>query len=301
MASDVTDSRPLYRPGARVAAAYFLDCAERITRLLGEDLGPAIAFLGVVRANVAHLARSADGAPVEDQVRAPVSIYRLAENLSMPYETARRYVGRLVEAGLCLRTAEGAVVTAAVLERPGFTTLVQETGDSTTRFRADLEALGVLLPPPRPSQSPEDLRWVARLSTAYFLDYLRYVTTALGADPITALVFLAVYDANAEPVRANPDISLALPAPDAVRADELRDPATVYRVAKTLSLPYETARRHARRLVRDGWCVAAPDGGLIVPGATLVRPGLTLATEQTWRGAVEFLERAAELGIGWRA
>jgi hypothetical protein len=298
MASDVTDSRPLYRPGARVAAAYFLACAGRITRLLDEDIGPSIAFLGVSWANVAHLAAGADAPPVPDEARAPVTVYRLADNLGMPYETARRYATRLVEAGLCTRSEAGVVIPEAVLTRPEFRALVLETWEATTALRNDLLALGVALPEPADPPTDEDRRWVARLSTDYFLRYLGYVTEGLQADPITALVFLSVYDANARPVRDQPEISLTLPAPDAVRPDALREPASIYRVAKTLRLPYETARRHARRLIKDGWCETAPDGGLIVPGASLLRPVMAQAAELSWRAALQFQARAAERGLG---
>lgn len=298
MATDVTDSRPLYRPGARVAVAYFLDSASRITRLLDEDLGPSIAFLGVAWANVAHLAVDGDAPSVRDEARAPVTVYRLADNLGMPYETARRYVTRLVEAGFCTRSEAGVIVPEEVVSRPAFRAGVAETWAATTALWRDLQVLGVALPQPAGPPTEEDLRWVTRLSTAYFLNYLRYVTEGLQADPITSLVFLAVYDANARPVRENPDISLALPAPDAVRSDDLREPASVYRVAKSLRLPYETARRHARRLVKDGWCEVVADGGLIVPGGSLQRPAMTLAAERSWRAALQFLARAAERGLG---
>lgn len=284
---DASESIPHYRPGARVAVSYFLGCAERITRILGEDLGPTLVFLGALWIGAR-----------QEGPRRPVSVYRLADVLNVPYETTRRYANRLVEAGLAERGERGVLIRPEVFERPQFEPLIPEAWAATEQLRAELEALKVELPAPTHPPGESDLRAVTRLSAAHFLKCLGHATAALKSDPLTALVFLEIYDANARPVREDPSISLSLPKPDAVRADALRQPTTVYRVAKTLRLPYETTRRHALRLVREGWCRRVADEGMIVAAEALLRPEMTKASELTWKETLDLVIRAADHGLG---
>jgi DeoR/GlpR family transcriptional regulator of sugar metabolism len=65
----------------------------------------------------AHAFAVAEGTP-PDEMRQPVSVYALAKSLSMPYETTRRYVARLVEEGLCIKVVGGILVPGSVLSTP---------------------------------------------------------------------------------------------------------------------------------------------------------------------------------------
>jgi len=110
---------------ARLSAEYLL----RALRLMIETYGnlcDGILAHTIVTANMAHLDRRAgagrfyagvDQAP-PDEVRRPISIARLAESLELPFETTRRHVLRLMDAGICVRVEGGLIVPQSVLERP---------------------------------------------------------------------------------------------------------------------------------------------------------------------------------------
>jgi DNA-binding IclR family transcriptional regulator len=75
----------------------------------------------------------------------PVSMKGLAAELGLPAETVRRHVGELVDAGLCLRTAGGTVMTEATLMRPGLQRLFADNAHHVHRLLAGLSERGVIL------------------------------------------------------------------------------------------------------------------------------------------------------------
>lgn len=295
------DPNRLFRPGVRLATSYFLDCADRIVRTLDEDLGPSVVFLAIVWANIANQALSLSTADEGGGVRAierraPVSVVRLAQSLGLPFETVRRYSVRLRDAGLCERQTGGLVVPSAVVDRAPFDTCLEQTWIATGRFAADLEALGVPLPAPSGVADDEARRWVSRHSARYFLRGLELTTTALGEDLLSSMVFLAVNRANVAALFEDHSLALAYEAPDAVRPDAFRRPATVQQIADTLRLPYETTRRRATQLVARGACQRA-GGGLIVPGAVLSSPAIVAAMQEAWRLTPIFIGTMRRLGL----
>lgn len=96
-----------------------------------------------------------------------------------------------------------------------------------------------------PSQLPRDIYPVVRIATAYCLRGFELLDRLQG-DPIQGLIFLTL-----------------------VR-DQLSDPASRpisgRALSRTLSMPYETVRRHAVKLVQSGQCLEK-QGGLVVPPA----------------------------------
>ena len=52
--------------------------------------------------------------------RASVTVYAVAKDLGLSYETVRRHVKRLVEAGLCHRDVQGLTIPVQVFARSDF-------------------------------------------------------------------------------------------------------------------------------------------------------------------------------------
>lgn len=111
---------------ARLSLHYFLDSARNLTDAFGGDLMMGLIFLAIIDANVAHITLDPESARLyggpdlapPDSERRPVTVYQIAKNLGLTYETTRRYVKRLAEAGHCRRDAEGCVVTLAMMQTP---------------------------------------------------------------------------------------------------------------------------------------------------------------------------------------
>jgi predicted transcriptional regulator len=299
VAASKPDEAQAYRPAVRLAASYFLDSAERMVRFSGQDLGPCLVFMGTVWANVSWAAEAAgEGPPPAEVERRPVSIYRLADNLSIPYETVRRHVARLVEAGFLVRDQQGVVAPPEVFMRRSSLEVLEGTWASTVRFRRDLEAVGVELPAPAATVAPQARAWVGRLSAAFVLHGVDLITQALRADPVSALIFLAINRENLADLLADRQRAQRFVGPDAIVPDELRKPTSVYRIARVLGLPYETARRHVVNLVQAGWLERTSDGGLITLGASLTHPAMLDASLKAWPLVRRFMDRMASLGVG---
>lgn len=297
MVSADADGPRIYRPGVRLAASYFLDALDRMVRFSGQDLGPCLVFMGTVWANVSWAAE--DDAPLPPDVgRRPVSIYRLADNLSMPYETVRRHVARLNAAGFVTRDAQGLVAPDEVFTTAQAREVMAGSWASSVRLRRDLEAFGVDLPKPASTVPPQATAWVGRLSAAFVLDGVDFITQAIQSDPVSCLIYLAVNRENLAVLLADAERIQPYVGADAIVPDELRRPASAYRIARVLGLPYETTRRHVVKLVETGWLERTPDGGLIAPGRSLVHPAMQEASIQAWPLVRRFLERTAKLGLG---
>lgn len=102
-----------------------LNAAPHISAAFGGDFVRGLVFFAIVRASVAHLNASgalnerAPGGLFPDALRRPVSILGVSQFLSIPYETTRRHVTRLVEDGYCRRLGSRQfVVDSATLARP---------------------------------------------------------------------------------------------------------------------------------------------------------------------------------------
>jgi DNA-binding Lrp family transcriptional regulator len=111
---------------ARLSTEYLV----RALRLLGEtfgDIRAGIVAHAIITANTAHLdAPMGDGwryagvdEPPPDEIRRPVSVSELARSLGLPYETLRRQVAPLIDAGVYVRVEGGLIVPTAVLEQAG--------------------------------------------------------------------------------------------------------------------------------------------------------------------------------------
>jgi DNA-binding transcriptional ArsR family regulator len=272
--------------GAGLAAGFCLDSAGLLTELLDEDVVPTVLVLGILSANVSADARAAIAAPdgalhYEAIDRQAVSIYRLARNLSLPYETARRHVARLIKKGVCARMGDGLTIAPGVLPAPRAIVCVEEVWRLASQMREDLLALGLEAPAPDPAADHSEKRRVGRLANEFFLAGLKIAVDATATDLVTALVFLAVARENQ-----------AAGPPDEILPDENSVPVSVYALSRKLRMPYETVRRHVGILLGEGLCRKVPAGGLIVPMAVLRSGPVLDASAIAWSLMSNFITAA---------
>jgi DNA-binding transcriptional ArsR family regulator len=96
------------------------------------DLTAGIIFLALVRANTQHLSEptqleySHTRGVIPDGARRPASVKSISDSLNLPYETVRRHLGKLKDAGYCDRQAgRGFIVPERVLMRPEFLAIIE--------------------------------------------------------------------------------------------------------------------------------------------------------------------------------
>jgi hypothetical protein len=109
------------RVASRLTIEFFLRCASLVAGLSDGDLMEGLILRTIIAGNVNHLDRdpnspgrfaSVDDIP-PDEVRRPISVLAIANTLSLPYETTRRYANTLLKKGRCVRTKGGLIAPAA--------------------------------------------------------------------------------------------------------------------------------------------------------------------------------------------
>lgn len=119
---------------------------------------------------------------------------------------------------------------------------------------------------PVPRAGPQDRsRQVARISGDYFFRILALLASAHGGDITRAIVYFAIANANTSHIEQR-GLGEAYASIDTAPPDEERRPVSVLSLAQMLGMPFETARRHANKLIADGKCQRVR-GGLIIPQA----------------------------------
>jgi hypothetical protein len=135
---------------SRLSSEYVLRATQLLIEAYG-DIRTGLIAQTIVTANTAHLdTRGGDGwryAAIDetppDELRRPISIARLAESLGLPFETTRRHVQRLIDAGVCIRVERGLIVPRAVLEAPAAAGAALANVGYVRKFVRDLHAAGL--------------------------------------------------------------------------------------------------------------------------------------------------------------
>lgn len=293
------------RMAARVAGFYFLHTATVVTRAVDEDLVTSLVFMGVTRANVRRLredpaldaAYAAEADIPPDEARMPVSVYAVAKDMAMPYETVRRHCVKLREAGLLDAGPDGVWIPNRTHNSARMQLGVRQNWDVSRRFLRDAITVGAAPEGPYPETAPDVSRQTVRMSIDYFLDSLTLMARAVDLDPLSILVGLAVARGNMEHFAEDRETAETYAGLEDIPPDTVRRPVSVYAVSKSLGLPYETTRRYARRLTKEGWLERKADGGLILPAAVLGRPGVLQAAVEFAARTQAYLNRLVEIGV----
>lgn len=295
----------LPRQVARLAGGHYLDCAQTLTETLKLDLMTAVVLVAISRYNVEQVLQdpvqaalyAGPGQSPPAESRSPVSAYAVARELSMPYETVRRHIGKLVKLGYCARVGEGGfVLTRTLLESPMVGTLVERTRNSVLDHVQTLGSYGVSVAAKVPH--PGDIRsHVARINVIHFLGLTRALATNLSLELISGLIMMAILTANTKAFREAEKQTNDLGSMKVVPQDAARQPITVYALAKSLSMPYETTRRHVGTLIERGFCLRLKGGGVLVPASVQVEPGFVGFVLANSQATETFLTALAAVGI----
>lgn len=274
---------------ARLSFAFLLD--EMVSGVAGLAPLDALLVLAINQANIAPLTRDPEArarygqldAPASDAERRPVPINAIAGSLGLPFETARRRVGRLRKAGVCVASRGGVVVPAAFLVSPAYVQSVLAAHERLRRFHLDLRSLGLIGPLPPPAYGLEGsvpVRAAARLLSDYILRSAEGLMREAGS-VVSTMALLALLSAT-----------LGYP-----RDAQGKGPtATLRALSQTLQLPAETLRRHLAQLTDAGLCKRTREG-FVVPPASLSRPGLQRLFVDNAQNVQRLLAGLAERGV----
>lgn len=184
-------------------------------------------------------------------------VLALADSLGLPFETTRRHVAGLVEAGLCARR-RGGIVTIATLEDEPYASIGALAHDALVRFIEDMARIDAL---PAFPASPRPYHWHSgvRASVDLMLSVAR-ANQQTHHDRLDLVIFSTVLAANDQRIVADPALARRFATPDAEPLpSQLRAPIRIPRVAQVLGLSDATVRRRVERLL-EGPLIAGPGG-----------------------------------------
>jgi len=119
------DGEPPHRHMMRLWGDHFLRMVEALLPMVGEPFDIVLLFTILRESRVA-----------EPSQGKPASASALARALGLPFETVRRNVLRLTEAGLCEKTRGGYLITPALLEEPRWRDFSERHAHIVLRFFA---------------------------------------------------------------------------------------------------------------------------------------------------------------------
>ena len=282
-------SGPPQRLVTRVVLEFLITLTAAAAKAHDGDFKAMIVFMAIQHANVEYMeadpqrAASQFGGYPDDALRRPITAHALAQSVSLPPETCRRYVKRLVDQGYCRRVGgRGLIVPSEVMTREPFATTVDATYDAFVALLRGLGAIGFDLLAAsgarRPSveaierRPPESLKYaLSALMTGYVM---RVILDGVGLhekDFVRGLIFITVMAMNVERITHDPRAAWRFADAATAPPDEMRAPASVRGVSERVGLPYETTRQHLIRMVDLGRAQRV-EGGFIIPGAVAQEP-----------------------------
>jgi DNA-binding transcriptional ArsR family regulator len=270
-------------PVLRVAVEYFLRGVEVLSEV-HDDMASSLIFLTLWHGQM------------QATRPGPVSIRELSRRLGLPYETVRRHARALVRTGQCIEAKDGLAVPASGMRDPRTAAMLRKSYVSAARMLRDLSRIGVVRFTPgsdRPSRSGRLTREQTIIGVAaagFMIVGFREIRAFAGGDFMKGLVFTAIWTANVKHVTNTPAAS-----DRGILKDSQRLPVSVLAIANALRLPYETVRRHADTLLREGQCVRVGRKGLVVMAATHRRNVAT--TANGYRLVMAFLAELRNAGI----
>lgn len=239
------DAAPPIRLVTRFLAEMQTSIVAAGIRAFDGDLDRFVIYTLIVRQGM----RSWEAGP-DAQGAAAIPVNSLAASLSRPFETVRRHVIALAEAGLCQRTPAGVVADAAAQDRPESRELMAIAHDSLVRLIDDLQRFGVALPDARGTGAYDP---AAGLQAAADM-MLAVVDTNRVAhrEWLNLVVFSTILCANSRGYAHDPQLALLYRDHRRTAPDTIRRPVRTSVVARTLGIAESTARRHVAGLLRSG-------------------------------------------------
>ena len=243
-------------PVIRVSTEYFLRGFD-LLRQMNDDVLSALILMTIWHGQM----RSAG--------YKPIGIRGLARKLDLPYETVRRHVRALMRSGDCVVEEGGLIVPLAVHRRRHTADILRRIYSNAVRVLGDLTRIEVTRFVPSSRAKPgsgrltKEQMTIATAGLGVLLAGMKALHGFFGGDIVKGLIFTAIWAANVKHIT-----NTAPAAHRAILTDEHRLPVNVLAISDSLRLPYETVRRHADALVKDGRCVRNGRQGLMIKEST---------------------------------
>ncbi len=280
------------RTQARLAARLLVETqltslvrAIAIVRKLGGGsfvFDRGIFFLAILRASGDMLADWPD-APRDATNGGGISINALSQSLHRPFETVRRHVNALIDAGLCERTGSGVVVPTSLRDDQDVAALLVHLHDSLVWLVDEFHTFD--MPLPRTAAVGQPYR--ADITLAASIDLALGAFDNVGlfvSDWLELAIVGAVLVASVRRITLDSELARRYSETATFVPIERRDPVSAAAIARALTIPYSTVRRQilmtvaAGKLIERGRGVVLSDDMLGGPGAAIMGATATIRT-----------------------
>lgn len=139
--------------------------------------------------------------------------------------------------------------------------------------------------------SSDKKRLAARIGTRWFLQSLAIARSFGGGDILDGLILLAITDANTRYLNTP---QAGFYRVEDIPPDDVRQPVSVYQIARDLGLSYETARRHVQQLIKAGKIERKADG-IIVPARLFAERENLGLTGKSYRNLQALVDQMKEI------
>jgi len=241
-----------------------------------------IFFLAILRASGEVLADWPNG-PRSQTDNGGISINALSQSLHRPFETVRRHVNALIDAGLCVRTNSGVVIPISMRDDPDVAALLVHLHDSLVWLADEFHAFDMPLPRPATVDHP----YRADITLAASIDLALGAFDNVGmfvSDWLELAIVGAVLVASVRRITLDSELARQYSETATVVPIELRDPISAAAIARAMTIPYSTVRRQILattadgKLIERGRGVLLSDDMLAGPGAAIMGATATMRT-----------------------
>ena len=272
-------------PVMRVASEYFLRGVDVLSEV-DHDMVSGMIFVTLWHGQMQARARS------------PVGIRELSRKIGLPYETVRRHARELVSGGQCIEEKGGLAIATAMMRGPQTTAMLRRSYVNAVRMLRHLtriEAARFNVEPDRrsgPRRLTREQVAIGLAGIGLLLTGLRTLRGLSGGDLVRGLVYTAIWTANVKHVTNTPAAG-----DRGILKDSQRLPVSILAISNALRLPYETVRRHADALLKDGSCTRVGRKGLIAPASTHRQRANVEAIADGYRVVMAFLAELRKAGV----
>lgn len=259
MSQSATQIEPLIPrdtyPVMRVAAEYFLRAVDILPEV-HDDMVSSVVFVTLWHGQM------------QGRGRPSLGIRELSRRMGLPYETVRRHARALVRGGQCIEGKGGLAIPPAMMRSRQTTTMLRRSYVNAVRMLRHLTRVEVARFNVAPDRRLRSGR-LTREQTAIGMAGIGLLLTGLrtlqdyAGDLVKGLVYTAIWTANVKHVTNTPAAG-----DRGVLKDSQRLPVSVLAISNALRLPYETVRRHADALQKEGYCTRVGRKGLIAPAVS---------------------------------
>lgn len=284
-----TQSRLAVRLLAEMRLTALVKATDTARRIAGGSFvfDRGILFLAVLRASAGTLRGwpAKPDAPIADE--GGISVNALSHSMRRPFETVRRHVNALIAQGLCVRTAQGVVVSGALRDNPDIGALLVHLHDSLVWVVGEFKSFDMPLPRTQPG-----IPYRADMALAVSIDLALAAFENVGLffdDWLELAVVSSIMVASARAITFDPELARRYSEPETVPPPESRQVVTAAMVSRGLHIPYSTVRRQILAATQAGSLERRGDG-VMVAESMLGGPHAVAA------GATALARTAASLG-----